>query len=51
MNTPTDVPIPLRVLVLLDQPLIARTIELTLNHGKFITRQVPTLQEATQLSW
>jgi two-component system, OmpR family, KDP operon response regulator KdpE len=37
---------PHRVLVLADQPLVVDLISLTLNHGTFVTRDVPTLDEA-----
>ena len=37
---------PHRVLVLADQPLVVEVIGLTLNHGAFVTRDVPTLDEA-----
>ena len=30
---------PARVLVLMEQPLIAEVIELTLNHGVYVTRE------------
>jgi len=36
-----------RVLILVDQPLIAEVIELTLNHGVYATRQAKELAEAT----
>jgi DNA-binding response OmpR family regulator len=36
-----------RVLVLVDQPLIADLIELTLNHGVYATRKAKDLPEAT----
>jgi DNA-binding response OmpR family regulator len=38
---------PARVLVLVDQPLIAEVIELTLNHGVFVTREAKDVPEAT----
>ena len=37
---------PHRVLVLADQPLVVDLISLTLNHGTFVTRDVPTLDDA-----
>ena len=37
---------PARVLVLVDQPLIAEVIELTLNHGVYLTRKARDLPEA-----
>ena len=37
---------PHRVLVLADQPLVVDLISLTLNHGAFVTRDVPTLDNA-----
>jgi DNA-binding response OmpR family regulator len=40
---------PARVLVLVDQPLIAEVIELTLNHGVYLTRQANNLPEATEV--
>ncbi len=40
------VPGELRVLVLLDQPLVVEVIRLTLNHGVFVTRAAPSLPEA-----
>ena len=40
---------PARVLVLVDQPLIAEVIELTLNHGVYLTRQAKNLPEATEV--
>src|SRR5437588_23007 len=40
---------PARVLVLLDQPLLAEVVALTLNHGVYHTRNVPTLQDARSL--
>jgi two-component system, OmpR family, response regulator ResD len=38
---------PARVLVMVEQPLIADVIELTLNHGAFATRKAKDLAEAT----
>lgn len=38
---------PARVLVLVDQPLIAEMIKLTLNHGVYVTREATNLTEAT----
>ena len=38
---------PPRVLVLVDQPLIAETITLTLNHGAYVTREVKSVTAAT----
>jgi DNA-binding response OmpR family regulator len=38
---------PARVLVMVEQPLIADVIELTLNHGTYITRKAKNLSEAT----
>jgi|GEM_PF-434753 len=40
---------PLRALVVLDQPLIAETITLTLNHGRYLARTARTLPEASAL--
>jgi len=40
---------PRRVLVLADQPMIVELIALTLNHGAFVTRDVPTLEDANTL--
>lgn len=40
---------PLRALVVLDQPLIAETITLTLNHGRYLARTARTLPEASSL--
>jgi DNA-binding response OmpR family regulator len=40
---------PLRALVVLDQPLIAETITLTLNHGRYRARTARTLPEASTL--
>jgi DNA-binding response OmpR family regulator len=37
---------PARVLVLVDQPLIAEVIALTLNHGVYVTREAKDLPEA-----
>jgi two-component system, OmpR family, KDP operon response regulator KdpE len=37
---------PHRVLILADQPLVVDLISLTLNHGAFVTRDFPTLDEA-----
>ena len=34
------------MLVLADQPLVVDLISLTLNHGAFVTRDVPTLDDA-----
>ncbi len=39
----------MRVLVLIDQPLIAEVIELTLNHGVYVTRKARSLIEATEV--
>jgi CheY-like chemotaxis protein len=38
-----------RVLVLVDQPLIADVIELTLNHGVYVTREAQDVPEATAM--
>ena len=38
---------PARVLVLVDQPLIAEVINLTLNHGVYVTREARDVLEAT----
>jgi CheY-like chemotaxis protein len=38
---------PTRVLILVDQPLITRTITLTLDHGVCITRGAQSVSEAT----
>ena len=38
---------PARVLVMVEQPLIADVIELTLNHGVYATRKAKNLAEAT----
>lgn len=38
---------PARVLVMVEQPLIADVIELTLNHGVYVTRKAKNLPEAT----
>jgi DNA-binding response OmpR family regulator len=38
-----------RVLVMIDQPLIAEVIELTLNHGVYATRKARDLVEATEV--
>jgi DNA-binding response OmpR family regulator len=38
---------PARVMVMVDQPLIAEVIELTLNHGVFVTREAKDVREAT----
>jgi DNA-binding response OmpR family regulator len=38
-----------RVLVLLDQPLLAEVVALTLNHGVYQSRSAPTVQEARSL--
>ncbi len=40
---------PARVLVLMDQNVIAEVINLTLNHGVYVTRGVKTVAEATTL--
>lgn len=37
---------PARVLILVDQPLLAEMIKLTLNHGMYITRETTTASEA-----
>lgn len=51
MQDPAQAAIPteLRVLVLLDQPLVVEVIRLTLNHGVFVTRAAPNLAEATTI--
>jgi DNA-binding response OmpR family regulator len=36
-----------RVLVMVDQPLIAEVIKLTLNHGDYVTREAKDVPEAT----
>jgi DNA-binding response OmpR family regulator len=38
---------PSRVLVMVDQPLIAEMINLTLNHGVYVTREARDVSEAT----
>jgi CheY-like chemotaxis protein len=38
---------PARVLVMVDQPLIAEVIKLTLNHGVYLTREARDVPEAT----
>ena len=38
---------PARVLVMVDQPLIAEVINLTLNHGVYVTREARDVLEAT----
>jgi DNA-binding response OmpR family regulator len=38
-----------RVLVLLDQPLVAEVVALTLNHGVYHSRNAPTVREARSL--
>jgi DNA-binding response OmpR family regulator len=43
---PTD---PARVLVLVEQPLIAEVVKLTLNHGVYVTREVRDVPEATSV--
>ena len=40
---------PRRVLVLADQPMMVELISLTLNHGAFVTRDVPNLDDANEL--
>jgi CheY-like chemotaxis protein len=45
----TNAQSPRRVLVLVDQPLVVEVIGLTLNHGAFVTRDVPSLDAANQL--
>jgi two-component system, OmpR family, alkaline phosphatase synthesis response regulator PhoP len=42
-----------RVLVLLDQPLVAEVVRLTLNHGVYVTQDARTLTDATGMlaSW
>ena len=37
---------PSRVLVLVDQPLVAETITLTLNHGAYVTREAKIVTAA-----
>ncbi len=37
---------PLRALIVIDQPIIAETIALTLNHGRFLAHTARTLPEA-----
>ena len=46
METPPPVGPP-RVLILVDQPLIAEVIKLTLDHGVYATRQANDVAEAT----
>jgi DNA-binding response OmpR family regulator len=38
-----------RVLVVLDQPLLAELVRLTLNHGVYVTRDASDLDEATRV--
>src|SRR5687767_11450522 len=38
---------PARVLVMVEQPLIAEVIKLTLNHGVYVTREAQDVAEAT----
>ncbi len=38
-----------RVLVVLDQPLLAEVVRLTLNHGMYVTRDASDLDEATRV--
>ncbi len=40
---------PHRVLVLADQPVMVEVIGLTLNHGVFVTRNAPNLDEANAI--
>ena len=40
---------PARVLVLMDQPLLADTVVLTLNHGRFLARVAPAVPAAAAL--
>jgi DNA-binding response OmpR family regulator len=40
---------PARVLVLLDQPLVAEVVALTLNHGVYATRTATTVEQAKAL--
>jgi hypothetical protein len=40
---------PTRVLVLLDQPLVAEIVAFTLNHGVFETRTATSVDEAKAL--
>jgi len=40
---------PRRVLVLADQPVMVEVIALTLNHGAFVTRNAPNLDEANAI--
>jgi DNA-binding response OmpR family regulator len=44
---------PARILVMVEQPLIAEVIKLTLNHGVYVTREVRDVPEATAVlgSW
>jgi len=42
-------PQPRRVLVLADQPVMVEVIGLTLNHGAFVTRNAPNLDEANAI--
>ncbi len=41
---------PRRVLVLADQPVMVELIGLTLNHGAFVTRDAPNLDEANEIA-
>lgn len=51
MNAPPSLPKrgPARVLVMLDQPLVAEVVALTLNHGVYETRTALDVQEAKSL--
>lgn len=40
---------PRRVLLLADQPMMVELISLTLNHGAFVVRDVPTLDDANAI--
>jgi len=48
-DRPTGAPserVPTRVLLVLDQPILAELVKLTLNHGVFETRQAVSAAEA-----
>src|SRR5437016_6107674 len=38
---------PARVLLVIDQPVLAEVLKLALNHGSYSTCMAPTLEEAT----
>jgi len=46
---PSARPVPRRVLILADQPLVVELISLTLNHGAFVARDVRSIPDANQL--